>query len=225
VSPSPTTSPPDPGVPLDRERIVAAALQIVGEQGVEGLSMRKLARRLGTAPMSLYRHVAGKDELVALVAEAAARQLCVPQVGTGWEATVTAFVDAIRSLLHDHPGVASLVTQQAVLTPGVLDAVERVLDALVAAGLEPPDAATAFAALWTVTVGSVALEQAAATGEAPEQRATRQQAWAAGLQGLVPAGSAMAAAAATWAVLDADQVHAATLGLLLDGIRARTASG
>lgn len=73
---------------LSRERIVAEAVRLLDEEGMEALSMRGLAVRLGTAATSLYRHVANKDELIELVVDELYGELEVPDpVGaTGWRA-------------------------------------------------------------------------------------------------------------------------------------------
>lgn len=145
---------------LGRERIVAAALRVIDAEGIDGLSMRRLARILGTAPMSLYRHVRGKDELLALVAEEVAGRLPdVPPPEEPWRDVVVTVLRGARTVLLDHPGIARLVGSPIALTPAVVRSHEAVLHALVRAGLDAEGAARAAAVLWTFTLGSVLAEQ------------------------------------------------------------------
>jgi AcrR family transcriptional regulator len=58
-----------PHVPLSRERILLAAMRLADEGGIEALSMRKLAQELGVKAMSLYNHVADKDDLLTHVTQ------------------------------------------------------------------------------------------------------------------------------------------------------------
>ena len=72
--------------PLSREVVLHTALQIIDEEGVDGLSMRRLARALGLDPMSLYRHAATKAELLDAVAERVLAQLTVDITDEDWAA-------------------------------------------------------------------------------------------------------------------------------------------
>src|SRR5216683_3081510 len=73
-------------VPITLDRIVAGALELIDREGLGALSMRNLATQLGTGTTTLYRHVAGKDEVLVLVADAvlAETQLRRPLEGMGW---------------------------------------------------------------------------------------------------------------------------------------------
>ena len=97
-----------------------AALEIVDAEGVEGLSMRRLARRLGAAPMSLYRHVRGKDEVVGLVVAALASRMPAGDPSLPWDEALTGIFAGIRELLHDHPGIAAYLSDEVIITPETL---------------------------------------------------------------------------------------------------------
>ena len=73
--------------PLSRERVLRAALEFVDERGLEELSMRKLAQELGVEAMSLYNHVANKDEILAGIVDLVATEIEMPD-GDDWKAAI-----------------------------------------------------------------------------------------------------------------------------------------
>src|SRR5512143_3729893 len=75
--------------PLDRARIVAEALRIVDDEGVEALSLRRLAEGLGVTPMSIYWHVRDKAELVDLVGQAVLAEIELPPAFGDWREQLT----------------------------------------------------------------------------------------------------------------------------------------
>lgn len=210
---------------------MAAALEIIDTGGVQALSMRRLARRLGCAPMSLYRHVASKDELLGFVVEALAEQMPAGDAGADWRETVTSTFSRIRRVLHDHPGIAAHVVDAAMITPTTLAMVETVLTALRDAGLDDGEAARSFVVLWTHTLGSVLVEQSAATdgsggagaGAASREGAEeRRREVVQAVDGVASATyPAVEAAAAHWTDHDPDAGFTDGLELILDGIVAR----
>jgi AcrR family transcriptional regulator len=100
--------------PLSRERILAAAIRLADENGIEALTMRKLARTLGVEAMSLYNHVAGKGDLVDAMADAVMGEIQLPEAGEWDDAIRTCAISANESLLR-HPWACS-----AVLVPSKL---------------------------------------------------------------------------------------------------------
>ena len=64
---------------LDRDRIVEVALRIIDEEGIDGLSMRRIAEELDTGPASLYAHVSGKEELLDLVLDRVIGEIELPE--------------------------------------------------------------------------------------------------------------------------------------------------
>ncbi|MCK2216051.1 TetR/AcrR family transcriptional regulator [Actinomadura sp. ATCC 31491] len=94
------------GTPLSIDEICAAALRLVDEGGVEGLSMRKLAAELDVNPMSLYHHVASKDALLELIcATAASRMSLPPDDGTPWQEQLRALALAYHRHARLHPAL------------------------------------------------------------------------------------------------------------------------
>jgi AcrR family transcriptional regulator len=123
---------------LTRGRIVRAALDIADHEGLAVLSMRGVAARLGVAPMSPYRHVASKDELVVLMADAAYGERGYPAPPpSGWRARLELGGRTLWSLYRRHPWLAQLapVTRPMPL-PNLAVHAEWVLSALDEFGLD-----------------------------------------------------------------------------------------
>jgi AcrR family transcriptional regulator len=74
-----------PQVPLSRERVLRAAIRMADEGGIESLSMRKLAKELGVQAMSLYNHVANKDDILDGIVDIVASEIEVPDFGVDWK--------------------------------------------------------------------------------------------------------------------------------------------
>jgi AcrR family transcriptional regulator len=75
-------------VPLSRERVLEAALRLADEGGIESLTMRKLARELGVEAMSLYNHVANKDEIVDGIVDLVIAEFELPAAEATWDAAI-----------------------------------------------------------------------------------------------------------------------------------------
>jgi len=103
---------------LNRDAVIQAALEMIDAVGVEGLSMRGLADRLGVKAASLYWHLRDKDQLLEMVAETLLDRVEVPTSPAGWRPQVAAACDALARLLADHRAAAMVVL-------GSLRAVQR----------------------------------------------------------------------------------------------------
>ncbi|GAA4470571.1 TetR/AcrR family transcriptional regulator [Phytohabitans houttuyneae] len=139
---APTRRPgrPRPGEPaLTRDAILAAALALVDEQGIEALSMRKLAARLQVDPMSIYHHVPNKAALVSgLVHAVFAEMAPFPAAAGPWQERVRAWARAYRDLALAHPNlVLQIVTDAAAASAAAIQVSEPLYAALASAGLEP----------------------------------------------------------------------------------------
>jgi AcrR family transcriptional regulator len=112
--------------PLSRERVLRAAIDLADAGGIGSLSMRRLAHRLGVEAMSLYHHVANKDDILSGIADLVVEEYEIPSPGPDWKASIRrTAVSAYRVLLR-HPWAASLLL--AGTTPSV--ARLRYMDAL-----------------------------------------------------------------------------------------------
>lgn len=90
------------GIPLSKERIVETAVALADDGGFESLSMRKLAKELDTAPMSLYRHVANKEELLDGMIDVVFGEIDVPSGQTDWKTEMRERALETRAALSRH---------------------------------------------------------------------------------------------------------------------------
>ncbi len=144
---------------LDRERILATALALLEREGERALSMRRVAAALGTGPMSLYRHVRDKADLLDGVGRLALGGVgaAIPAEGP-WPDRVLAWMGALRRELLHHPAVVPLLRAEGVVLPALLTAQERLLEILHRAGLEHERAAAAGWEILWFTMGFVVTE-------------------------------------------------------------------
>jgi AcrR family transcriptional regulator len=94
--------------PLTRDRILHAALRIVDKAGVEALSMRRLAKRLGVEAMSLYKHVANRDEVLDGLLDLVITEIEMPPVGTPWRFGMRTRAMSARRVFLRHRWAAAL---------------------------------------------------------------------------------------------------------------------
>ena len=107
-------------MPLSKERVLGAAVALADAQGVEGLSMRKLAQELGVVPMALYKHVANKDELLDAMVDVVVGEIDPPAGGTDWKTAMRRRVLSARGALLRHPWTSRVMESRASPTPAVL---------------------------------------------------------------------------------------------------------
>ena len=133
---------------LSRDRIEAAAAQIVEAEGVDALSARRLGSELGCDPSALYRHFADMDDLRRAVGD---RMLAgvrtAARTGEPWDRTVRRICIDLRRTLLTHRRLAGLVQGAPTRLPNEMRITEALLAALLRSGLEPAAAAGAYHAL------------------------------------------------------------------------------
>jgi AcrR family transcriptional regulator len=103
--------------PLSRDRVLEAAVAMADEHGIEAVTMRRLAKALGVEAMSLYNHIAGKDELLDAMADLVMAEFELTSTGD-WEADLRALAASAHDALLRHPWAPSLIMSP----PRVLDA-------------------------------------------------------------------------------------------------------
>lgn len=145
-----------PAPQLDRERIVAAALRIIDAEGVDALSLRRLADDLRVTPMSLYWHVADKAELLELVGHAVLAEIELPDRAGDWQAQLRDVHRAMFDAFLRHPNATDLLIGRARFGPGGLATFERILEILLDAGFTPVDAFDAYQSLYLFSLGFMA---------------------------------------------------------------------
>jgi AcrR family transcriptional regulator len=124
-----TKTDPDPGsrVPLTKGRVLRAAIELADESGIESLSMRKLGLALGVEAMSLYNHVANKDEILDGIVDLVAGEVEVPDNVQDWKSAVRQSAISTHEVLLRHPWACNL----SVSRPRVGAATLRYVDWLI----------------------------------------------------------------------------------------------
>jgi AcrR family transcriptional regulator len=211
--------------PLSQARIVAAAVAVLDAEGIAALTMRRVAQELDTGAMSLYRHVAGRDELLDLVLDQLAATVPVSPLTGAWREDVANLARDVRAALLVRRDLTLLLTARLGQGRGGLAALERALGIFREAGFPPRDAAWANHVLGAYVAGSCTWEAVGLGGSAdPDERAVRAAAAAAGLAALSPADfPRLAEAAGDLFAGTAEDRFEYGLAILVDGLAARLA--
>ena len=114
---------------LTRARIVDAGLELADEHGLEAVSMRRVAGRLGVQAMSLYNHIDGKDALLDGMLERVLGEVELPVAGRDWEAELRGCATSLHSTLRLHPWACGLAMAPAAF-PSALGARARYIEAI-----------------------------------------------------------------------------------------------
>ena len=122
------------GETLSRLRVIAAAIELADEQGLESVSMRGLAGRLGVVPMALYKHVSDKEDLVTGMLDSVIDSYASPDPGTGWRTAVRDRILAARRELVRHPWMRPAIEAATRRTPSVLRHMDTLAGDFIAAG-------------------------------------------------------------------------------------------
>jgi AcrR family transcriptional regulator len=146
-------------IPLDRGRILDAALRLMDAKGLDALTMRRLAAQLDVEAMSIYYHVPGKAALLEGLAEAVLGEVRLPR-GDGGDlaGAIRGVARALRANALAHPNAIPLLGSLGLGSPAARRHTERVLDVLAAAGFAPQGAFTTFLLLRSYVLGYVLWE-------------------------------------------------------------------
>lgn len=140
---------------LGREQIVRAAIELLDDEGLAGLSMRRLGTKLGAGATSLYWHVANKDELLDLAIDEVWGEVYVPDTAdTDWRTAATVFASGMRTMLLRHPWVMSLLGVRANIGPNAMRVSERAVVVFTAAGFSGMEMAYATSLVTSHVIGS-----------------------------------------------------------------------
>ncbi len=149
-----------PRTALTPQRIAAVAVRVADAEGFAAVTMRRLATELGVAPMAAYRHVSGKEDLLALMVDLVSAELGPPPEVTGWREVLRESGRATREMTLRHPWMIELPTPLHALTPNRLAAAERQLAALDGHGLDVDTMMAAFRSVTAYVGGMVRSEVA-----------------------------------------------------------------
>jgi TetR/AcrR family tetracycline transcriptional repressor len=139
---------------LTRQRVVAEALAVIAEDGIQALTMRSLAARLGVVPGAVYHHVRNKEQLQDLLLDGVLAEVDVHlDPSLGWPQQLKLLAHRLRAVLERHPGVAGILKTRDPLGPHSLALAEAFLAPLQAAGFGDREAGLAFFLLVDYTTG------------------------------------------------------------------------
>lgn len=159
---------------VSRERLQTAALALVDRHGLRGLSMRALASKLEVGPMTLYNHVAHREDLEVLVVDAVLQRVVWPQRSDGdWRQAARDIAVAFWRAVRAHPQVIPLILTRRSRSAAVIEASEALLQALAGSGRTGADLLIAFRSVQALIMGFAQVELAGplsrAAGERPQQ--------------------------------------------------------
>ncbi|WP_427920707.1 TetR/AcrR family transcriptional regulator C-terminal domain-containing protein [Streptomyces sp. cg40] len=205
--------------PLTRQEIVRQALVVAETEGMEKLSLHKIAAAVGVRTMSLYNHVDDKADVLDAMADVILQGMTVPDADElPWEDGLRALARSFRAAALEYPRSASLVLTRRLNAPAAMPVVEVALRFLNRAGLEGAEAVHVLRAFIAFLVGTLSREVGMAptyAGAIPGVTAMREDE-------LVDSGlPAVAAAAGELAVIDHEAEMEFGLELLLDTVRRR----
>jgi TetR/AcrR family transcriptional regulator, tetracycline repressor protein len=137
---------------LTEDEIVDAALNVIRNEGLDALSMRRLSRELGRSAMAAYWYVEDKQQLMNLVAKKMLAEVPLPDPESGtWEEQLREVVAAIDAKLREHPGIAEILLQRMLSTDRRL--MNGIFEILISAGFEGPDIFLSYAMIHTYLFG------------------------------------------------------------------------
>lgn len=209
---------------LSTERIVETSLEVLREEGLEALTVRSVAERLGTSNASLYRHIASRDELIALIADHVMGDIRLERTGRGWRADVEALMLEMRRVILSQPLPPSAGRSQSGSGPNMLRLVEFALALYREAGLTDRQAVHTTITMIEFVGGSTSIRRS------PAGRGSNGVAGAAGLRQLLdglPADDfpALRATGNLYTAASADDVFTHGMALFLDGVTSQLPGG
>lgn len=120
-----------PRVPLTKDRILAAAVALADEGGVDALSMRKIGQALGVVPMALYKHLHNKDELLDGMVDAIVGEIDPPARGADWKTTIRRRILSARAVLLRHPWASRVIEARTRARTDPTPAVMAYMDSMI----------------------------------------------------------------------------------------------
>ena len=202
---------------ISRDDVVAAALGVLRDEGLDAVTMRRVAGKVGVAPNALYSHVPDKSAMVGALLDAVLADIAVPSGGP-WRARIEEILADTRRVLLDFPDLVPLFLARQSVGPNALRLGEGLLEALHEGGVNGPEAALALQALLIHTIGATAFEVPRLRDPDPEGRRRRGNRAVQELDSAThPRTTALGPASVRY---PGDAVFALGLRLLLDGLSA-----
>ncbi|MEU7579612.1 helix-turn-helix domain-containing protein [Streptomyces sp. NPDC041068] len=206
---------------LEPEAIVATARRILEEEGVAALSMRRVAKEVGTTPMALYHHVRDKDELLMLTLSGTAATVPRPELPADPRDRLLAVSLHMHGTLARMPWVVEVLSLGDLTDKGALWMVEEIVGAGIDCGLTPAEAVRAYRTVWHCVYGDLVFRHAMERRAADPGRKRHFP------DMLTDADAAelphLAALAGRWGELTEDYDIAGQLAAVVDGLLGRAA--
>ncbi len=160
----------DPRPPLSRERVLRAALDLADESGLDALTMRELGKRLGVEAMSLYNHVANKDDVLDGILDLVVSEIDLPSGDVDWRVAMRRRAASARAVFARHPWASALIDSRESSGPGRMYYFDWVIGTLRRSGFSVELAVHAFSAIdsYIYGFGRQQLNMAAGEGTAEE---------------------------------------------------------
>ena len=152
---------------LSRERVLRGAVAVADAGGIGSLTIRSLAKELGVKPMSVYHHVANKEEILDGIVDIVFSEIDRPSVGGDWRSELRRRAHSARRVLRLHPWAILLLESRTSPGPATLGHHDAVLGTLLAAGFSAEMTAHAYALLDAFVYG-FALQEASLPFEGPD---------------------------------------------------------
>ena len=162
--------PLEAGAGMSKERVLRAAVALADREGLEALTMRRLARELGAGTMTLYHYVADKDDLLDGMVDVVFSEIDLPGTDAGWRTAMRERAASVREALARHPWATGLMELRMTHGPTSLRHHEAVLECLRGAGFSIQDATHAYWILDSYIYG-FAIQEASLPFGTPEQLA------------------------------------------------------
>ena len=146
---------------LSRELVLSAALELVDDEGLDALTMRRLGQVLERDPMSLYRYAENRAALLDGVSELVLNELAIFPADPDWKAQLRRIAHDLRLLALRHPNVIPLLVTRPLSTPlglrplGTVRPLEQILALLIDAGFAPTDALHVYRAYYGFLYGHI----------------------------------------------------------------------
>jgi AcrR family transcriptional regulator len=144
--------------PVSLERALRIALSVADSEGIEAVTMRRLARELGVEAASLYHHLRGKDEILDGLVDAVASEIELPVPSANWRVAISQRAHSTRAVLRRHPWAVSLMASRTNPGPATLRLLEAGIRCFREGGFTVPLAAHAISTVDSYVHGFVLQE-------------------------------------------------------------------
>lgn len=197
---------------LSRDKLIAAAIELIDEGGADALTMRALADSVGVTPMALYNHFSSKRDLLAAVAEHIVGAARFDGQHGEWRQQIRHCFEVLRDLCLQHPGLPGLLEQDGVAPRAAFAPMEVTLRALHSQGMTELDSARTFFLLIGYTLSQASYQTRPISALEPSEKVRTERIAGRGYKAVerleMPA---------TW---DFDASFAFGISLILNGVEA-----